>query len=351
MNENDVIFKYYSGVEDINPNSFSHFGWEGQGSFAFDTYASGYKSGADAVYDKFCDEKGNYAELDTLVYPLCFMYRHMTELLVKYLYFKYSLKSDNELKKFLNKNHKLIELWKETVPFLSQLQQRVKTTVDLKAISHYITEISNFDPDSFSMRYPITKKLNANNSEKKLDIPNLHERMEDFYNAVMQFDYEIDDQVRFDVQPEKIQRFEAEYIKAKDKILELINLLKSTNEDNENNEDGIVVELSFTRIDIEKLLQASDFEKKLSIYLDSLSDNQLTIIYVLLYNGRDHFKLPEEPKQKRTDYIKSAIFIMEKFNTLFDNNNINRVDLKYPFLSKQPKCIIDYLNLAIDILN
>lgn len=76
MTENDIVFKFYGEGERPDPNCFCHYGWEGQGSFAFWKYACAYYDSAESLFQKFLQSKGDFAILDGIGLTICFLYRH-----------------------------------------------------------------------------------------------------------------------------------------------------------------------------------------------------------------------------------------------------------------------------------
>ena len=194
----DTLFKFYEPNELVNirDDQFSHFGWEGKGAFAFFMYADSYKKAGEVLYEKM--KTGNNGDRDALIYPLCFNYRHCMEMLLKFLYIKYS-KTDNEgVKKFLDKGHYLDKIWKELKPILEMNINKVSTKIDIDVIEKYVKEMHYFDERSMRMRYPITKKLTSNNDGNlRMDFHNFHNQMLAFYNSICQIDYDIDNQVEY----------------------------------------------------------------------------------------------------------------------------------------------------------
>lgn len=78
MTENDIVFKFYEEGERPDPNCFCHYGWEGQGSFAFWKYACAYYDSAEALFQIFFTVKGrfrhtgwNWTDYLLLVSALC----------------------------------------------------------------------------------------------------------------------------------------------------------------------------------------------------------------------------------------------------------------------------------------
>jgi hypothetical protein len=325
-NDKDVIFKYYNEPGQIPRDcDFSYFGDEGSDSLAFDKYAYGYKNGAEAIYEKLCAPESTISELDTLVFPLCFVYRHMVELLIKYLYRKHSCVNDDDFKKFLNEGgHNLMSLWNATKPVITNLQKGIKTSVDIAYIEHYVTAFDEFDEKSFRMRYPIDKKLsNSNKGISRLDFHNLHHKMSSFYDDIIKFSREISNQITEEVNSADMERFESEFQKVKDVIPEILRL-------------------------------ENDYKKSkcqnnsLYNYVNNLADNQLITLCTIYRCGQQNFTLPIDIESRRKKYLTGCVLTMKDHNLSYDKG-INRTDCSC-FLYKKWRCINDSFSLALNIL-
>lgn len=355
ISKNDILFELYDSKKTPEfKDDFSHFGWEGMNSFAFFTYADGYRIAAESIFEKFKKSNGDFSVMDSIAYPLCFNYRHMMELLIKYLHLKYVRyeTKDDLIQSGLFKKHILNDLWNMTKKHIEQLQNRASSSVDIEAITHYIDEMNNFDYGSFNMRYPIyvkNKELYSSIAETHLIVPRFHEKMQAFFNAIVQLDDDIDYQIRFDVEKEKINRFIREFEATKvqiENIIELAKKYESIRIKNKADELGVSFFDSNLRLSPELHEARDSFHEALC----ELSDNQLVLVHALFYNGRDHFKLPNDATEKRTDYVKSAIFLMKQLNISFDSTIIDRDVLIDPFISKMPEYTISWLQKSIDII-
>ena len=95
---------------------------------------------------------------DTLVYPICFLYRQYIELRLKEI-----IRSGREL---LNENgnfpqhHRIKTLWPTAKKILIEIFNDKDDTAELSFAEHVIMEFSNIDPESFSFRYPLDKSGN-----------------------------------------------------------------------------------------------------------------------------------------------------------------------------------------------
>lgn len=340
ITKNDTVFQYYKPKQHIDGNSFAVIGdntkeaykTSSYYAFAFDTYALGYKNGAEAIYEKFCNSKGNYAMMDTIVYPMVFCYRHMTELLIKYLYREHSKCTKQEFSDFLcNTSHNLKKAWKHARPCLEELRNRVKTTVDVDAIIHYIDEISKFDSGSFRMRYPVSKNLdNMNPNLSMLDIHKLHDRMTDFYDSVMEFSDEISNQVLFEIPQKEIERFVTEFENVRNVIPQILALREAYN----NYRDAALQDVNGLRkqvireIELRREAVLSDINnpiKKYNEYVGNLTDNQLITLQAIYYCFQNHFNYPNDVQQRKIDYAKACVAKMKYLRTIYDEE-IDRND-------------------------
>ena len=192
INVKDTIIREFTNEEVKEGKPFSYFGWEGGGYFAFYTISYGYWESAKIIYKKMVEKSNSNDLVDTLIYPLIFNYRHSIETFLKQLYFKYGEQTKIAKKEFLHKGHKLDSLWNKLHPTLKQDLKRMKSSVDINAIAHYIECINSFDPDSMMMRYPINKKLKLNKDKAfRFDFVNFSERMNDLCSSLRQLDYDL----------------------------------------------------------------------------------------------------------------------------------------------------------------
>lgn len=302
MTENDIVFKFYEDGECPDPNCFCHYGWEGQGAFAFWKYACAYYDSAEALFQKFLQSKGDYAILDGIGLTICFLYRHYVELSVKYLFLKFVAKKPTEVKKFLEKKHNLSELWAKTKPGLSLLRKRVGSSVSIGSLEHYILSFDKFDKDEMSMRYPIKKDLTKMHEPTRLDVYNLHDRMAEMHIAFETISSDLDNQLFDDVAPERIELFEKKYDALRKRVIDCIQTMQSL----------AVKEETESIIDVMESLKKPS--EKMA-YMSSLSNDEIIMLDTLYYTGRmincKELRLPMNPHEARIDAIKMCILNME----------------------------------------
>lgn len=120
---------------------------------AFELYVMGYKQAADTLAEYVITSERH---LDSLIYPIAFLYRQYIELRLK------SIIKDGRM--FLDKghdfpkHHKLWELWCDAKKIANEVFANEPKPFDLDYAEHVIKEFSQVDPDSFAFRYPISKK-------------------------------------------------------------------------------------------------------------------------------------------------------------------------------------------------
>jgi hypothetical protein len=118
----------------------------------WDIYAAGYKDAADTLVGALAERK---ASLDSVIYPLVFLYRQGLELQLKLI-----LPLARRLagkKASADIGHKLMPLWNELREYLEQLDPR-EGDKELPAIEDFIRQLDTVDPGSYAFRYPTTKK-------------------------------------------------------------------------------------------------------------------------------------------------------------------------------------------------
>ena len=188
---NDSIFDF----DCKHTLAFSYYGGEVNNQHAFHNYMIGYKASADATFDAFKKAviSGDNEVVDTICYPLVYLYRHVVELMLKYSYIELKkYRTDNDIETLLNKGHHLKELWNQVKPDFERLSKRTGVAVDVLAIEHYIMELSIVDDSSMAYRYPIKKNLNRyHDQDLRLNIPRLKERMDAFYNYMYAVIYQL----------------------------------------------------------------------------------------------------------------------------------------------------------------
>lgn len=338
MTEKDVIFKLYGNDDNPDPNCFCHFGWEGIGSFAFWKYACAYYECAEILFERFKDAKGDYAILDGIGLPICFSYRHFIELTLKYLFVKFVCTNEQEYKDYLNKGHDLGELWNAIKSKLSELRKRVRSTVSLGCVEHYIKEFDKFDQSSMTLRYPVNKKLEPMRQETRLDIYNLHDRMRELYDAFNNLSYELENQLFIEVDSEKLDKFTDKYEELRSKIETIIDEIDSVKD--EESKSANVLEW----------FKNSEASKIYSILKDC-SDDELILLDTLYYTGRaiitEGLRLPRNRYDACIDVKKKCIQNMEHDRLEFGKPKNDEINI----YGKQKSVIVENVRKAMEFLD
>jgi hypothetical protein len=122
----------------------------GTTSSAWCIYADGYRRAADLLVETV---RSTY-ELNTVIFPIVFLYRQYLELTLKEVvaYGRYLANADIPLAG----GHNLSELWKEARGVICKHVTDV-SKADLDLIQARVERLATLDPTSEGTRYPITK--------------------------------------------------------------------------------------------------------------------------------------------------------------------------------------------------
>jgi hypothetical protein len=118
-------------------------------------YAEGYRRGAEVLIAQATAHTG---DLDALVYPIVYLYRHYVELSLKIL-----IRDTGRLLGQPSEpplNHNLRTLWSKAEQLLRQAFPD-QPTRDFAAVGGTIEELAGVDPASEAFRYPLTKSGSA----------------------------------------------------------------------------------------------------------------------------------------------------------------------------------------------
>jgi hypothetical protein len=173
-------------VPNGHPDEYSHIAW-GNMYTQFYGYMMGYKEAADVII-RITLDSDDTSKLDTLVYPICFLYRHYIEIALKNIYLTNTKDTEEEKIQTLKScQHNLLMVWHKVKPLIIADFPDDDATI-LDAVEDYIKQFCVADNSSFAFRYPINKELNfVNHREKYINLANLAERMDElasFLSAV-----------------------------------------------------------------------------------------------------------------------------------------------------------------------
>ncbi len=194
MNENDEEqFKWVQKGDIIfkpgeNPAEYAYFGWQTSLGEMYFGYIIGYKNSADTLIDYSLSMlgQGRIDIGDTYVFPICFMYRQLMELSLKVLYILFSADDDSTKEKTIRKSsHNLIKMWTFVKPIIEMYSLEQEKN-DIEIVEAYINEMHSYQETSFEFRYPTHKDGSSiHNDWEYLDLVNLKDKMERFYNYIM----------------------------------------------------------------------------------------------------------------------------------------------------------------------
>lgn len=115
-------------------------------------YIMGYKLAADELVNYVLTTTSHQ---DSLVYPICFLYRQYIELRLKEV-----IKSGRQLLDEpgnFPQHHDISKLWQIVIPILKKVFRDEAEPFDYSVAEHIVTEFTRLDPGSFSFRYPTDK--------------------------------------------------------------------------------------------------------------------------------------------------------------------------------------------------
>lgn len=357
LKHGDKLFVFYN-KDDIPQNGrFSYFGSDFGTVAGFSQYIDGYIFAVKALYNDYisCDGYRNDI-LDTIIYPLCFNYRQIVELNIKYLYFKYSLTDDSDKANFVNRvSHKLNKAWLEVKPYLLPLLTRMNSSIDITLFDEFINQIDEFDTDSSRMRYPIKKDLTSVHSAPvKLDVVGLHSKMLDLFNMFNQLDNEIDGiflDNNYDV--DLINGIIRIYNNYRD---EIINISKSLTELAEKEE----IEYKETTVcNLGDYIQSDNFKNPhnsvFETTINELSSDKAAMLGILIQVGRSivdgSCKLSVNEEERKKDFFKLIEVILTSCSDFlsFDGNYSNS-EMCYPLFEKGYMISSRWLNISVSIM-
>lgn len=121
---------------------------------ALELYVVGYKAAADSLVERII-KTGQHQ--DSLVFPICYLYRQYIELRLKEI-----IQSGRRLLDEpgdFPQHHNISHLWDTAVSILKKVSDgKLEPPAFLLLPSHVVTEFSKIDPVSFAFRYPSDKK-------------------------------------------------------------------------------------------------------------------------------------------------------------------------------------------------
>ncbi len=342
MKETDVIMRELNDKEIHERKPFSHFGWEGSGAFSFSTISDGYWEGAKILLEHMKDKCYDFAVIDTLIYPLFFNYRHSVETYLKLLFFNYGEQTNEARSSYLNLGHNLQNLWAQLRPSLNRGKKHVGSSVDLKAIDHYIHAINDFDPDSMVMRYPIQKDLTANkDQEHHFDFINFGERMDELCDSLRQLNHDLSNQMSEAATYDELEQYLNIFNRYRPEVNNFISIL---NEEAANE--------SIRTLKFNDLLTAIQKPSKTFSFLKGCEPDLLILLDNLFYGGRsvnqNVVRLSSSQVERQKEFVRFCNELLEKDGLSF---GVIPKDGQINIWGKTPSALLSGISKALSILD
>ena len=345
MNKKSV-WREVTEQEVLERKPFSHFGWEGNNAFSFETISDGYWEAAKIILREMDSNIHKIEKIDTLIYPLFFNYRHSIEAYLKALFFNHGNHTDEEKQIFLKKGHDLQSLWSHLRPTLAAGKKHVGSSVKLIAIEDYIKEINKFDPDSMVMRYPVSKDL-KNNKEHQYRIDFIHfgNSMNKLCNDLRQIDYDISNQMDKIATQEEVSKYLEVFTQYKVEIDGFLSLLEKEKEKEEEFK-GFTISFSDS-----EFLSINEEISQVEKFLQDCASDLLILLNTLFYGGRAvnerSVQLSTSPIRKQEEFIHLCNEISKKDGLSFGTPpQEHQINIK----GKQPSALIAAISTSISIL-
>lgn len=355
LSHGDKLFKYYATGISTHNERFSYFGIKFGCVIGFHQYIQGYINAVEILFREYSSVPHYQAAvLDVLIYPMCFCYRHIVELYIKYLFFKYSDTEESDKIDFIKQvNHKLNDAWGRCEPVLKPLLVKIESDIDISLLSEFIDEIDAFESDSFRMRYPIKKNLSSVHADTvRLDTVHLHTKMMELFEYFKRIDNTLDNVLLNNDCTEGFQELIIKtYKESKTDINTVIKILEKMCEDEMANKK-YKNHMFLTSTDIGN--RTKDDCDELRQYIVSMEPVHAAMIALLTNVGSDldynQHQLATLLNDKNKDFFK----VME---LNYNECNFKRVDtpddnfcMCCALLDKKPELTSKWLKIAITLL-
>ena len=344
MNNNDPIWREVTEKELLERKPFSHFGWEGNDAFSFETISDGYWEAAKIILREMDSNIQKIEIIDTLIYPLFFNYRHSIETYLKALFFNHGNHTDEEKQIFLKKGHNLQSLWSNLRPTLNAGKKHVGSSVNLIAIEDYIKEINQFDPDSMVMRYPVSKDLKNNKGRQyRIDFMHFGKSMDKLCNNLRLIGYDISNQMDEIATLEEVSNYLEVFTQYKVEIDGFLSLLEKEKEEEFK---GFTISFSDS-----EFLSINEEISQVDKFLQDCASDLLILLNTLFYGGRAvnerSVQLSTSPIRKQEEFIHLCNEISKKDGLSFGTPpQEHQINIK----GKQPSALIAGISTSISIL-
>lgn len=357
VSNDDKLFHFFKDGQDLHGRKFSYYAWETGYISSFEKYITGYTNAAEIIIQEYKKTSRNDI-LDTIVYPLCFIYRHIVELNIKYLYFKYSNDEKDKKSKFLEKvNHGLQRAWNKTKPHILLLYKKTECDVDLEIIESYVKQLDEFDNNSFIMRYPIEKNLNRTNPKhSRLDVLSLHIKIMKMVAMFQEIDCQISRVVRNNtLDIELVEKMTCIFKECKNDIKHIIDILDklSYQDEKESAEDELPE--GFISIGLYELQKPNEDETEIYELIMELPAKHACLLGLLSCAGLDILYgdplLSVNCEDRKEDFFKYLEIVLVSCNSFlnFDGKYSNNV-MCYALLEKIPSLMYKALKASFDLM-
>lgn len=144
--KNTIHLPLFMPDDDWHNNAKLHF------SHGFGLFAEGYKKAADILVANIIENNGQ--DVDYLIYPIAFSYRHYLELRFKEIIIEGNLLLGES--NAVPIDHKLDKLWDKAKQIIDMVWQHEPRAVkEFRDVDHIVSELCKIDRKSYSFRYPI----------------------------------------------------------------------------------------------------------------------------------------------------------------------------------------------------
>lgn len=133
------------------------------GPYTYMEYAKGYFESGDIIIKRVIKNK---SDVDVMIYPILYLYRHALELSLKHFI---KLKTKKHVT-----THKLLPLWKEArIAIIDLLAPDHSSEILLENLETVILKFNLIDPNSETARYPVAKYGDEHASLSDMRIMNI----------------------------------------------------------------------------------------------------------------------------------------------------------------------------------
>ena len=184
-----------------------------------------------------------------------------------------------------------------------RLSRRIGFDVEISAIDYYINELAKTDGSSMAYRYPIDKKeLNRfHDKNMRLNVPQLKERMDAFYDYMIECVYQLSKHLEDDVYDAEFDShfstaLRDSFCKVKDALDKIEkNIIQSQSK----HHDKVWLNMN----EIEDVFHNKE---EIHEWIGTFSEIEKSVILLLYYTGSQipQNKLAVDPKERRKDVMK-----------------------------------------------